>query len=147
MQNAKWLAHLGDHAYEFSLRINRYFNAVRSRFGYKYWSLSSFLKHKVKNAVSFISTYEKTLADAARRHKVDGVICGHIHKAEMRTIDGILYCNSGDWVESCTALVEHFDGRLELIQWAKVGQTEQRPMPETAPAMLAESRGVARAHR
>jgi len=85
----------------------------------------------VKNAVSFISTYEKTLAEAARRHKV-----------EMKMIEGILYCNSGDWVESCTALVEHFDGRLELIQWANVGQPAKTTTPETVPAMFAEA-GIA----
>ena len=147
VQNAKWLAHLGDHAYEFSLRINRYLNAVRRKFGFQYWSLSAFLKQKVKNAVSFISTYEKTLAAAARRHNVDGVICGHIHKAEMRTIDGVLYCNSGDWVESCTALVEHLDGRLELIRWAVVGERPKAPAPETAPPMLSESGALARAAR
>jgi len=122
MQHARWLMKLGDHAYEIALRVNRWFNAVRQWFGYDYWSLSAYLKHKVKNAVSFISTYETALAEAARRHGVDGVICGHIHKAEMRDINGILYCNDGDWVESCTALVEHFDGRLELIRWAEIGR-------------------------
>lgn len=127
MNHAKWLARLGDEAYEFVLRLNSWFNYVRRKFGYDYWSLSAYLKHKVKNAVNFISTYESTLAQAAKRHKADGVICGHIHKAEMRMVDGVLYCNDGDWVESCTALVEHFDGRLELIRWAEVGNPNYIP--------------------
>jgi len=119
LQHAKWLAHLGDAAYEFMLTVNRWFNWIRKLFGFDYWSLSSYLKQRVKNAVSYISSYEEALVMAAKAHKVDGVVCGHIHKAEMRTIEGILYCNDGDWVESCTALVEHFDGRLELINWAE----------------------------
>ena len=80
-----------------------------------YWSLSAYLKHKVKNAVQFISNFENTLADEARKRGVDGVVCGHIHHAEMRDINGVLYCNDGDWVESCTALAEHMDGRLEIL--------------------------------
>ncbi len=133
MQHAKWLAKVGDEMYEFILRVNSLFNWVRRKCGYEYWSLSSYLKHKVKNAVSFISTYEETLAEAARRHKVNGIICGHIHKAEMRMIGDILYCNDGDWVESCTALVEHFDGRLELIRWATIGQATPVPVRDLFP--------------
>src|SRR5262249_40060171 len=100
---------------------------LRRLFGYEYWSLSAYLKNKVKNAVSFISSYEEALTQAARRHKVDGIICGHIHKADMKMIEGVLYCNDGDWVERCTGLVEHLDGRLEIIQWTKIGKPEASP--------------------
>ena len=119
---AKWLAVLGDWAYTILLAANHWFNIVRHMCGYNYWSLSKFLKYKVKNAVEFISRFEHAVADEARRRRVDGVVCGHIHHAEIREIDGVLYCNDGDWVESCTALVEHFDGRLEIIDWVDVGQ-------------------------
>jgi UDP-2,3-diacylglucosamine pyrophosphatase LpxH len=88
--------------------------------GYRYWSLSAYLKHKVKNAVNFISSFEEAVALESKRYNVDGVVCGHIHKAELRTIHGILYGNSGDWVESCTALVEHLDGRLEILHWTEM---------------------------
>jgi UDP-2,3-diacylglucosamine pyrophosphatase LpxH len=117
VQNAKWLAFLGDKAYELSLRINTIYNFIRHKFGYPYWSLSAYLKHKVKNAVSFITLFEQTLADEAVRRGMDGVICGHIHKAEIRRIGDILYCNDGDWVESCTALVEDWSGQLSIVEW------------------------------
>ncbi len=116
---AKWLALLGDGAYEISLRLNHYYNLVRRRLGYPYWSLSAYLKSKVKNAVQFVSDYADAIVAEARRREVDGVVCGHIHQAEIRTIGGILYCNDGDWVESCSALVEHFDGRLEVVRWVE----------------------------
>ena len=119
---ARWLAILGDWAYNAALRINTGFNWARRKLGLSYWSLSAYLKHKVKNAVQFIANYESAVASEARRRGVDGVVCGHIHHAEIRDIDGILYCNDGDWVESCTALVEHKDGRLEILEWAKVRQ-------------------------
>jgi len=118
VQNARWLAKLGDSAYTFILWLNHHFNRVRHRMGLGYWSLSQYLKHKVKNAVSFISDFEHTVATEARRRGFDGVVCGHIHKAEIREIEGILYCNDGDWVESLTALVETFDGELKIIHWA-----------------------------
>jgi UDP-2,3-diacylglucosamine pyrophosphatase LpxH len=114
----KWLALLGDWAYTLALAANTHINLVRRRLGFSYWSLSAFLKFKVKNAVQFISNFEQAVAEEARRRQVDGVICGHIHHAEKRTIDGILYINDGDWVESCTACVEHRDGRLEIVNWA-----------------------------
>jgi len=98
--------------------MNTTYNAVRRLFGMGYWSLSAYLKVKVKNALQFIENFEQAVADEARRRGADGVICGHIHKAEMREIDGILYVNDGDWVESCTAVVEHFDGSLEILHWA-----------------------------
>ncbi|MEX0922557.1 MAG: UDP-2,3-diacylglucosamine diphosphatase [Rhodovibrionaceae bacterium] len=116
----KWLALLGDWAYTLALSANTQINRVRRRLGFGYWSLSAFLKFKVKNAVQFIGNFEEALAEEARRRKVDGVICGHIHHAEQRMIGGILYVNDGDWVESCTACVEHGDGRLEILNWAEL---------------------------
>jgi UDP-2,3-diacylglucosamine pyrophosphatase LpxH len=118
LKYAKWLAHLGDHAYTAALAINHWVNVVGRRLGFNYWSLSAYLKHKVKNAVQFINSYEETMADVARHRGVDGVVCGHIHHAELRETNGVLYANDGDWVESCTALVEHADGRLEILRWA-----------------------------
>ena len=114
---ARWLAYLGDWSYGLCLKLNDLLNAIRERLGYPYWSLSAYLKLKVKNAVQFIADFERALADVARERGVDGIICGHIHHPEIRDIDGVTYCNDGDWVESCSALVEHFDGRLELIHW------------------------------
>jgi UDP-2,3-diacylglucosamine pyrophosphatase LpxH len=122
MRHAPWLAHLGDTAYTFALFVNHWYNRVRVALGYPYWSLSAYLKHRVKDAVKFISDFEIAMAEEAKARGLDGVICGHIHKAEIREIDGILYCNDGDWVESCTALVEHRDGRLEIIEWARTRQ-------------------------
>jgi UDP-2,3-diacylglucosamine pyrophosphatase LpxH len=118
VRHAAWLGFAGDIAYRALLTLNTALNRLRRRFGFGYWSLSAFLKSKVKNALQFIDNFEAALADEARRRNVDGVICGHIHKAEMRDIAGVLYINDGDWVESCTALVEHCDGRLELLNWA-----------------------------
>jgi UDP-2,3-diacylglucosamine pyrophosphatase LpxH len=117
VMHARWLALLGDGAYTATLWLNRYFNTARRRLGYPYWSLSAYLKRRVKNAMQYIGSFADAVVDEARRRGVEGVVCGHIHHAELREIGGILYCNSGDWVESCTALVEHFDGRLELIDW------------------------------
>ena len=118
VQNARWLAHLGDKAYDFAIRANRLVNAFRRSFGFPYWSLSKWAKFKVKNAVNYIGAFEQTLAGEARRHGADGVICGHIHHATIRNEQGIRYMNCGDWVESCTALAEHEDGRFEIITWA-----------------------------
>jgi UDP-2,3-diacylglucosamine pyrophosphatase LpxH len=119
---AKWLAYLGDHAYTTALALNHWFNWCRRKLGYPYWSLSAYLKHKVKNAVQFIAQFEDAMIEVARHRGVDGVICGHIHHAELREIGGICYANDGDWVESCTALVEHMDGRLEVLRWAESRQ-------------------------
>ncbi|MBC7734523.1 MAG: UDP-2,3-diacylglucosamine diphosphatase [Bacteriovorax sp.] len=118
IQCAKWLAHLGDSLYEFTLRLNRHLNSLRARMGLPYWSLSKYLKLKVKRAVSYVGDFEAALAKEARKRGAQGVVCGHIHHAELRDIDGILYANDGDWVESLTALAEHADGRLEIIHWA-----------------------------
>jgi UDP-2,3-diacylglucosamine pyrophosphatase LpxH len=116
---ARWLALLGDRAYDMSVRLNHAFNLLRRRLGYPYWSLSAYLKFKVKNAVQFITDFAEAIAAEARRRCVDGIVCGHIHHAEIRDLGGVLYCNDGDWVESCTALVEHFDGRLEIVRWSE----------------------------
>jgi len=118
IQCARWLAYLGDTAYEFTLRANRWFNVARARMGLPYWSLSRFLKLKVKRAVSYLGDFEAAVAREARRRGAHGVVCGHIHHAEMRMIDGVLYCNDGDWVESLTALVEHADGSLEILDFS-----------------------------
>jgi UDP-2,3-diacylglucosamine pyrophosphatase LpxH len=117
IQCAKWLAYVGDNLYEFTLRLNRYLNHWRAKLGLQYWSLSAFLKHKIKSALNYVTDFEKAVAREARERGYQGVVCGHIHRAEMREIDGVLYCNDGDWVESLTALVEHHDGRLEIVQW------------------------------
>lgn len=120
VQCAKWLAYLGDTLYEFTLKLNRHFNSYRARMGLPYWSLSAYLKHKVKKALNYVMDFEDAVAAEARERGHHGVVCGHIHRAEMRDIDGTLYCNDGDWVESRTALVEHMDGRLELIYWQQL---------------------------
>jgi UDP-2,3-diacylglucosamine pyrophosphatase LpxH len=117
IRNAKWLAHLGDAAYDLAIVLNRIATAIRRRMGLPYWSLSAWAKLKVKNAVNVISAFEEALVKEARRLDVDGVICGHIHHAVIRDIDGIRYLNSGDWVESLTAIGEHHDGSMEIIHW------------------------------
>ena len=132
MQHARWLAYLGDSGYTAILALNRWFNGLRTRMGYPYWSLSQYIKHKVKNAVSFITAFEKVMIDEARRCHCDGVICGHIHKAEIRTLDGLLYCNDGDWVESLTALAETSDGTLEIIHWTHCLNESSSPRKATA---------------
>jgi len=118
IQCAKWLAYVGDSLYTFILKLNKHFNSTRARLGLPYWSLSKYLKQKVKRAVSYIGDFEVAVAREAKRRGADGVVCGHIHHAEMREIDGVLYCNDGDWVESLTALVEHADGKLEILDWS-----------------------------
>ena len=120
IQCAKWLAHVGDRLYEFTLRLNRHLNTLRGRIGLPYWSLSAYLKHRVKHALNYVTGFEQAVAREARRRGFHGVVCGHIHRAEMRDIDGTLYCNDGDWVESRTALVEHYGGRLELVRWSSL---------------------------
>jgi len=120
---SKLLALIGSRLYEWLLAANRLVNFFRRRLGFPYWSLAAFLKHKVKNAVQYISNFEEAVAHEARRYRVDGVVCGHIHRAEITRIRDLLYCNCGDWVESCTALVEHEDGRLELLRWCDVSST------------------------
>jgi UDP-2,3-diacylglucosamine pyrophosphatase LpxH len=127
VQNARWLAHLGDKAYDFAIQMNRFVNMLRRWVGAPYWSLSQWAKLKVKNAVNYIGAFEAALASEARRHNAEGVICGHIHYAVIRDEQGIRYMNCGDWVESCTALAEHEDGRFEIITWTD-------PLRSAAPA-------------
>ena len=115
VRNAKWLALLGDWAYDTALAVNTVVNLVRRKVGLPYWSLSAWAKLRVKSAVNFISTFEEALAKAAHKVSADGVICGHIHHAVISEHFGVGYLNCGDWVESCTALVEHHDGRFEII--------------------------------
>jgi UDP-2,3-diacylglucosamine pyrophosphatase LpxH len=114
----RWLAFVGDAAYTALMGLNRWVNAVRQWFNLPYWSLSKMAKHKVKNAVAFISKFEEVVAHEAGARGVDGVVCGHIHNADIRQIEGIEYYNDGDWVEGCTALVEHADGTMEVLHWA-----------------------------
>lgn len=114
---APWLTVLGNNGYDLMIHVGRLLNRFRRRLGFPDWSLSAYVKNRVKNIVRFVTDYEQAMLREARRHGADGVVCGHIHKAEIRTIDGLTYGNCGDWVESCTALAEHFDGRLELIHW------------------------------
>ncbi len=119
--NQKWLALVGDLAYETLLKVNVGLNRVRHIMGRDYWSLSSYLKYKVKKAVNFISSFEETLADECKKRGLHGVICGHIHHPEVAMIDGIQYVNSGDWVESCSAVVEDFQGNMQIVRWADDG--------------------------
>ncbi|MCZ4311778.1 UDP-2,3-diacylglucosamine diphosphatase [Comamonadaceae bacterium G21597-S1] len=132
VQCARWLAVVGDNLYGITLRLNRHLNRLGGHFGFPYWSLSAYLKHKVKKAVNYVSDFEAAVASEARRRGHDGVVCGHIHRAEMRSIDGTLYCNDGDWVESRSALIEHPDGRLELRHW----QHAAAPRGDTATARV-----------
>lgn len=120
VQCAKWLAYLGDWLYGIALEVNRLLNRMRKFFGLRYWSLSQYLKHRVKNAVSYINAFEEAVAREAKRQGMDGVVCGHIHRPEIREIDGITYCNDGDWVESLSALVETHEGELRILTWLEV---------------------------
>jgi UDP-2,3-diacylglucosamine pyrophosphatase LpxH len=117
---AKWLAYLGDSMYTVILKFNHWYNHWRATAGLPYWSLSQYLKLKVKNAVNYISSFEQALAAEARKKGLDGVICGHIHKPEIRDIEGITYCNDGDWVESLSALVEEDSGALRIVTWQEI---------------------------
>ena len=127
---------LGDWAYDLLLFLNRWYNRWRRRLNYPYWSLASFLKQRIGRATAYIARFEAAAAHEAMRRGLDGVICGHIHHAALRDIHGVLYCNDGDWVESCTALAERSDGTLEILHWteqrAVVMAREPRGLPETA---------------
>ena len=120
VSNARWLAFLGDWAYEFALYFNSRFNRVRRMLGFEYWSFSAWAKLKVKKAVNFIGSFEQILAGEAARQGADGVVCGHIHHAAIRQIGEILYLNTGDFVESCTALAERHDGSLVILRWSDI---------------------------
>ena len=134
MMYSKWLAFLGDYAYELLLRLNQPINKIRYWLGLSHWSLSAYLKLKVKNAVNFISDFEEIVANDARDKNVDGVVCGHIHHAEIRDINGITYYNDGDWVESCTALVEHSDGKFEILNWLEHYNLRNNTKPRSIKA-------------
>ncbi len=129
VRNARWLAHFGDWAYDFAILANTWLNHIRRLFGVGYWSLSQWAKLKVKNAVSFIGDFEQALATEAARRGVDGVICGHIHHATIKTIHGKLYINTGDFVESCTAVAEHEDGRFEILSWRTTAAEREASAP------------------
>lgn len=126
VRHARWLAHFGDWAYVSALNVNTLVNRLRRGLGFPYWSLSKWAKLRVKNAVNFIGTFEAALATEARRVGAHGVVCGHIHHAVIGEREGIQYINSGDWVESCTAVVEEHDGSLRLIDWAQVARGRQQ---------------------
>jgi UDP-2,3-diacylglucosamine pyrophosphatase LpxH len=133
--SSRWLAMLGSGAYDFLIEVNRWFNHGRRLLGFPYWSMSAYIKHKVKNAVNFIFSFEEALIHAAHERQLDGVICGHIHHAAIRdTGQGVLYANCGDWVESCTALAEDFAGNLSIIRWVEESaQLLEEPALETCP--------------
>ncbi len=134
VMNAKWLAHIGDRAYAFVLWLNTWVNRIRRLWGGQFWSLSNWAKQKVKGAVNFIGDYEKVLTDEAARGGFDGIVCGHIHHAKIEPVGEMLYVNTGDWVESCTAVVEDDAGALHLINWAKARRDRaKRAMPEAEP--------------
>lgn len=139
VRTAKWLAFLGDRGYEAALWLNNPLNWIRRHLGLGYWSLSAYLKHRVKKAVSFIGAYEAAVAEEARRQGADGIICGHIHHAADRNIDGIHYLNCGDWVESCTAIVETTSGNLEVVHWGADSQLCQ-PTDLTAQVVFSTER-------
>jgi len=127
IQNVKWLAFVGDMGYQFLLKLNRPINALRRLFGLDYWSLSSYVKMRVKDAVSFIGRFEEEIVRYSKEYHVDGVVCGHIHAPAIRAIEGTGYYNSGDWVESASALLEDHTGRIELI--TKFVDPEKAPKP------------------
>ena len=145
VMNAKWLAHVGDWAYNAALRVNIAINWVRRRLGLQYWSLSAWAKQKVKNAVSVIGRFEEALVHEAKETGVDGVICGHIHFADMHERLGIHYINTGDWVESCTAVVESPEGELQIVKWTEApperrkkprfGRAREPELPSSPPAV------------
>jgi len=136
VRNARFIAHLGDWAYDMAMLLNVWIARARRLLGLRYWSFSAWAKLQVKRAVNFIGEFQNVVAEEARRHEVDGVICGHIHHAIIEDIDGITYINTGDWVESCTAIVEHFDGRMELIRWQNVAEAAPPRLGPLVPIKL-----------
>jgi UDP-2,3-diacylglucosamine pyrophosphatase LpxH len=138
IRNASWLVALGDRGYELALWLNTPLNWARRHLGFGYWSLSAYLKYSVKRAVNFIGAFEDAVASEARRHTADGIICGHIHHASDRMIDGVHYLNCGDWVESCTAIVEDGSGQLELVHWSGAGHGAKQPTATPQPIDVRE---------
>ena len=139
----RWLAFLGDQAYTLLLQLNVVLNRLRRRLKLPYWSLSSYLKKRVKNAVAFVGEFEEAVARAASERQVDGVVCGHIHCAEIRQIGAVTYYNDGDWVESCTALVEAADGSMRLIDWAEHHRAAAARNRQAAPQPASAERELA----
>ncbi len=140
VRNMKWLAHFGDWAYDFAIYINRYLNLIRRKLGMPYWSFSAAAKSKVKQAVNFIGAFEEAVVADANHQGAQVVICGHIHQAAARQIGPIFYMNCGDWVESRTAIAEHFDGTLELIRWDAVAAHQNSSQtPANASALQTAS--------
>ena len=137
VQNLGWLAHLGDIGYVLLMRCNGVVNFFRQLFGLGHWSLSAYVKAEVKNVVSFIGKFEESIVRFARDHSVDAVLCGHIHTPAVREIEGITYYNCGDWVESLTAMVEHFDGRMELLDFRDIPNETQTPELHESPLLAA----------
>ena len=140
----RWLAFLGAIGYDLLLWLNRYLNAARAHFGYGYWSLSAWIKRRVKKAVNHVSDFEEAVAYQCRRRGFDGVVCGHIHHAEITSYGGVTYMNCGDWVESCTALVEDAVGRFSIIDWSLTTLGDSvvpfaRPQPEPEPGRRASA--------
>ncbi len=131
----RWLAFLGDLGYRVLLHLNRHFNLLRRKLGYGYWSLSAWIKHRVKQAVNHVSNFEEALAHDCRQRHLDGVVCGHIHKAEIRLVKDVQYMNCGDWVESCTALVEDADGTFHILDWSRANPDLEAV--ETKPQQVA----------
>jgi UDP-2,3-diacylglucosamine pyrophosphatase LpxH len=137
VKHNRWLAHIGSRAYDLLLVANRWYNHLRRRLGFDYWSLSAFLKHSVKEAVNYIGSFEDAVAREAARRNVDGLVCGHIHKAAIDDSHGVLYLNCGDWVESCTALVEGAEGGFRILQWANAGALDRLATERGRPAAAA----------
>jgi UDP-2,3-diacylglucosamine pyrophosphatase LpxH len=140
VRNARFIAHLGDWAYDLAIALNVWIARLRRVLGLPYWSFSAWAKLQVKRAVNFIGEFQRVVADEARRHDVDGVICGHIHHAVIEDIDGVTYINTGDWVESCTAVVEHFDGSMELIRWQSTAEAKPSSPTLVPIRLLPQSR-------
>lgn len=131
-----WIAMTGDALYENAMRFNFWFNKARSLMGMRYWSLSAFAKQHVKTAVNVVSTFEESVARECKRRKLDGVVCGHIHHAEIRDIGGVTYLNCGDWVESCTALAEDMNGKISIINWVTLDHLNQSAKVTPLKAVL-----------
>jgi UDP-2,3-diacylglucosamine pyrophosphatase LpxH len=142
VRHARWLAFFGDWAYDSALWINRHFNTLRRALGFGYWSFSAWAKLRVKNAVNFIGAFEHELASEAKRRGVDGIVCGHIHHPAIRDIDGVTYVNTGDFVESCSLVVEHDDGRLEIVYWSRPMAKSHDADPATASEPEAEAQAA-----
>lgn len=140
LNHSALVSFIGDKSNDLLLYVNRYLHAFHSKMGIPYWSYSAFIKRKVKGVVNLTSTIEAAVMDEVKKSEVDGIVCGHQHQAQIKEVNGVLYCNDGDWVESCTAMIEHYDGALELLQWReKVTSLAMHPplfneMPEVKVA-------------